>query len=81
MTRNQEISRPSFAVTAKMYHKSVVHVQRCCCGCEAYCFFDVLVAVAVVVAKLPLKNYTTVRQNLTTSLIFNNSEEQGWRSG
>ena len=30
---------------------SVIHVQSCRFGCLTYCFFDVLVAVAVVIAK------------------------------
>ena len=46
-TFHQEISRPSRAVTAK----SVMHVQCCCFGYKTYCFFDVLVAVALL--KLP----------------------------
>ena len=33
--------------------KSVMHVQSCCIAHQAYCFFDVLAAVAVVVAKAP----------------------------
>ena len=33
--------------------KSVMHVQSCCCANQTYCFFAVLVAVAVVVAKAP----------------------------
>ena len=33
--------------------KSVMHVQSCCFANQAYCFFAVLVAVAVVVAKAP----------------------------
>ena len=36
-----------------MYKKSVMHVQSCCFAYQTYCFFDVLVAVAVVVAKAP----------------------------
>ena len=33
--------------------KNVLHVQSCCFANQAYCFFDVLAAVAVVVAKAP----------------------------
>ena len=36
-----------------MYKKSVMHVQSCCFADQTYCFFDVLVDVAVVVAKAP----------------------------
>ena len=42
-------------MTAKKVHKSVMHVQSCCFANQTYCFFAVLVAVAVVVAKAPLK--------------------------
>ena len=31
-----------------------MHVQSCCFANQAYCFFAVLVALAVVVAKLPI---------------------------
>ena len=31
-----------------MYTKSVMHVQSCCFANETYCFYEVLVAVAVV---------------------------------
>ena len=34
----------------EMYKKSVMHVQSCCFANQTYCFFAVLVAVAVVVA-------------------------------
>ena len=37
----------------EVYKKSVMHVQSCCFAYQTYCFFDVLVAVAVVVAKAP----------------------------
>ena len=30
-----------------------MHVQSCCFADQTYCFFDVLVAVAVVLAKAP----------------------------
>ena len=33
--------------------KSVLHVQSCCFACLILCFFAVLVAIAVVVAKAP----------------------------
>ena len=33
--------------------KSVMHVQSCLFANQTYCFFDVLVAVRVVVAKAP----------------------------
>ena len=36
-----------------MYKKSVMHVQSCCFANQTYCFFAVLVAVRVVVAKAP----------------------------
>ena len=42
-----------------MYKKSVMHVQICC-------FFDVLVAVAVIVTKVPAKNLPTGDQNVYT---------------
>ena len=34
--------------------KIVLHVENCCFDHETYCFFDVLVAVAVVVANLSI---------------------------
>ena len=34
--------------------KSVMHVQSCCFANLTYCFFALLVAVAVVVAEAPL---------------------------
>ena len=37
----------------EIYKKSVMRVQSCCFAYQTYCFFDVLVAVAVVVAKAP----------------------------
>ena len=33
--------------------KSVLHVQKCCFAYQTYCVFEVLAAVAVVVAKAP----------------------------
>ena len=30
-----------------------MHVQSCCFGYKAYCFFDVLIAIAVAFLKLP----------------------------
>ena len=30
-----------------------MHIQSCCSGSQSYCFFEVLVAIAVVVAKAP----------------------------
>ena len=39
--------------------KSVLHVQSCCFANQTYCFFDVLAAVAVVVAKAPYQFKTT----------------------
>ena len=33
--------------------KSVLHMQSCCFACLILCFFAVLVAIAVVVAKAP----------------------------
>jgi len=34
----------------EMYKKRVMHVQSCCFTNQTYCFFDVLVAVHIVVA-------------------------------
>jgi len=34
----------------------VLHVQNCCFAYQTYCFFDVLLVVAVVVAKAPYWN-------------------------
>ena len=39
--------------TSRNVQKSVMHVQSCCFAQQTYCFFDVLIAVAVVVAKAP----------------------------
>ena len=36
-----------------MYKKRVMHEQCCCFAQQTYCFFEVLVTVAVVVAKTP----------------------------
>ena len=52
-TSYQEISRRGRAVAAKKCTKREQHVRNCCFSYEAYCFFDVLVAVAVVVSKAP----------------------------
>ena len=38
-----------------MYKKSVMLVQSCCFAYQTYCFFDVLVAVAVTVAVVVAK--------------------------
>ena len=34
-----------------------MHVQSCCFGYNTYCFFNVLVAVAVALLKLPIALY------------------------
>ena len=46
--------RRSSAVTAKkLYKNSVTYLQSCCFTNQRHCFFAVLVAVVVVVAKVP----------------------------
>ena len=47
--------RRSLAQAAEKWtiKKSVLNVQICCFANETYCFFDVFIAVAVVVAKAP----------------------------
>ena len=35
---------------AKKWKKSVMHVQSCCFAYSTYCFFDVLIVIAVVVS-------------------------------
>ena len=40
-----------FQLRQRNVQKSVMHVQSCCFANQTYCFFAVLVAVAVVVAK------------------------------
>ena len=41
-----------------MYKKSAMHVQRCCFAQQTYWVFDVLVAVAVVIATFPRRKLT-----------------------
>ena len=56
-----------------------MHVQSCCfADLTAYCFFDVLVALAVVVSKLPVVSHeTSGRYNLRTRInriyVFNSN--------
>ena len=45
-----------------------MHVQSCCFANQAYCFFAVLVAVAVVVAKAPYCNYYINQSELLSRL-------------
>ena len=40
-----------FQLRQRNLQRGVMHVQSCCFANETYCFFTVLVAVAVVVAK------------------------------
>ena len=40
-----------FQLRQRNLQRGVMHVQSCCFANETYCFFAVLVAVAVVVAK------------------------------
>ena len=42
--------------------KSVMHLQRCCFGYKTYCSFDVLVAVAVALLKLPSRDFKQRRR-------------------
>ena len=50
-----------------------MHVQSCCFGSQTYCFFDVLVAVAVVVAKAPgyLSIYSMKRAHAWKVIVSN----------
>jgi len=55
-----------------------MHLQSCCFGSQTYCFFDVLVAVAVVVANAPqYYSIPSMKRAHAWKVIISNHRDRG----